>query len=133
MSTQYVTSVKSERMQVVADRIDAGTGTATVKIYTTPRPATGATPTGATLLATLDLPVPCGTVVDGVLELDLPASANVVATGDHNWARVSDRDGGAVCDMGTGLAASGADMEIPIATLYSGAVLKPTAGYLRDA
>jgi hypothetical protein len=133
MSTQYVTSVKTARMEAVRSKINTGTGTSCVKIYTSPRPATGGTPTGATILASLDLPADCGSVADGVLTLTLPASSTVLATGDHNWARVFDRDGGIVADMGTGLTGGGADMEIPVATLYSGATLKPTAGYLRDA
>lgn len=132
MTIAYATALKNARMEEVKAAIDTGTGTATIKIYTSPRPATGGTPTGATLLATHNINTPCGTVSNGELALDLAADSTIAADGIHYWARVLDRDGAFVCDMSTGLPASGADIEIGASQLYTGGKLTPTSAYLRD-
>jgi hypothetical protein len=132
MTVAYATALKATRMTAVKNAIETGSGTATIKIYTSPRPATGGTPTGATLLATHNINNPCGTVSGGDLALDLAAESTVAADGAPNWARVADRDGGFVCDMSVGLPSSGADLEIAAAQLYTGGKLTPTSAYLRD-
>lgn len=132
MTTQYIDAVKYERMTAVKAKIDTGSGTAGIKVYTTPRPATGAAPTGATLLVTINLNNPCGTVTDGDLALDTEAQSTIAADGAPSWARVTDRDGNAVGDMTVGLPGSGADLEIGASYLYAGGKLTPTSAYLRD-
>jgi hypothetical protein len=132
MTVAYATAVKANRMTQVKNAIETGSGTACIKVYTSPRPATGGTPTGATLLATHNINNPCGTVTGADLELSLAAESTIAATGEHAWARVLDRDGAFVADMSTGLPASNADMEIGAATLYAGGKLTPTSAYLRD-
>jgi hypothetical protein len=132
MTIAFSNAVKFNRMSAVADAIDTGTGTSCIKIYTAPRPATGGTPTGATLLATINLNAPCGTVVNGDLELDTATETTIAADGTHAWARILDRDGGFVADLSTGLPSSGADIEIGASQLYTGGKLTPTSTYLRD-
>jgi hypothetical protein len=132
MTILYANTLKAARMEEVKAAIDTGTGTACINVYTSPRPATGGTPTGATLLVTVDLNSPCGTVVNGDLELDYVDSPTIAASGAHTWARVLDRDGGFVGDMTTGLPESGADFEIGASQLYAGGKLDITSAFLRD-
>jgi hypothetical protein len=132
MTIAYAAALKNARMTQTKNAIETGSGTACIKIYTSPRPATGGTPTGATLLATHNINNPCGTVANGELALDLAADSTVAADGVHAWARVLDRDGSFVCDMSTGLPGSGADIEIGASQLYTGGKLTPTSAYLRD-
>lgn len=132
MTIAWATAVKTARMEASKTKIDTGTGTACFKVYTSPRPATGGTPTGATLLATHNINAPCGTVTDGVLALDLATESTVVADGVPNWARLLDRDGAFVADLSVGLPSSGADIEIGASQLYTGGKLLPVSASLRD-
>jgi hypothetical protein len=132
MTVQYIDSVKYSRMEAVRAKIDTGSGTACIKVYTTPRPATGGTPTGATLLATINLGNPSGTTTAGDLALSVAAETIIAASGAPNWARVLDRDGAVVGDMSVGLPGSGADLEVGSSYLYAGGKLLPTSAYLRD-
>lgn len=66
MSITYNTTLKNTRLQDVADAIDdPGSPGGSLKIGTT---AMG------TVLATIPLPVPCGTVSAGVLTFDTPVT-----------------------------------------------------------
>lgn len=133
MTIKYGATLKGARMSQVKAAIETGSGTAAILVYTSPRPATGGTPTGATLLATHPIANPCGTIDgNGDLVLDLAAESTITADGAHNWARVVDRDGAFVGDMTTGTPGSGADLEIGASYLYAGGKLTPTAAYLRD-
>jgi|PlaIllAssembly_1097288.scaffolds.fasta_scaffold00380_10 hypothetical protein len=135
MTVRYALAVKIDRMTAVKDALDSGTGTAGIKVYTSPMPAsTDSPPTGATLLVTHNLDLPCGTVngTTGDLELDLAADSTVVADGAPYWARFIDRDGNAVCDALTGLPGSGADVEVGASYVYTGGKLTPTTAFLRD-
>jgi hypothetical protein len=133
MTIAYAIALKQARMGEVKAAIETGAGTAAIKIYTNPRPATGATPTGATLLATHNINNPCGTVdSNGDLVLDLAADSTIAADGTPTWARVLDRDGAFVADMSCGIPGSGADVEIGASQLYTGGKLTPTSAKLRD-
>jgi hypothetical protein len=132
MTIAYATALKQSRMTQVKSAIETGTGTACLKIYTSPRPATGATATG-TLLDTHNINNPCGTVdSNGDLVLDLATESTIVADGAPFWARCLDRDGGFVADMSVGIPASNADVEIGASMLYTGGKLTPTSAKLRD-
>lgn len=132
MTALYATTIKAARMTAVKTAIETGSGTATLNVYTTPKPAAGDPPTGATLLATHDINNPCGTVTGGDLALDLATESTILADGIPLWARVLDRDGAFVCDLTVGAPASGADIEIGASQLYAGGKLTPTSAYLRD-
>lgn len=132
MTIQYADAVMADRMTAVKNRIDAGTGTACIKLYTSPRPATGAAPTGATLLATINLDSPCGAVVNGDLELAVVTPVSIAASGAHAWGRILDRDGNFVGDGSTGLPDSAADIRVAASMLYVGGNLNIASAYLRD-
>lgn len=125
-------AVMDARSAAMRDRIDAGTGTSAILIYSGLRPETTGNPTTGTMLVQVDLPYPCGAVAGGELQLDTPAWVNVLATGDCAWARVVDRDGTAILDMDVGLTGSGADMEVNTLTVYAGGLLGIVAAVLRE-
>lgn len=98
-------ATKQELMEAIAARLDGGA----VKFYTSPRPATADTAiTSQTLLLSVDLPDPAGTVTAGAFE---GAAIDVgVGTADGNaaWCRVVDSTAAAIGDGDVGLTGSGA-------------------------
>lgn len=87
MAMAYNTTVRSARMQAVADAIDAGAGAGYIEICTT---------SYASVLATIPLADPCGSVSSGVLTLDCsPAIEDTSAdnSGTAAIARLKDSDG----------------------------------------
>lgn len=103
MAIGLATALRTSRMQLIADAVDAGSGAGKLQFYTAPRPATGGTAT--TLLAEITLNDPCGSVTDGVLTLDIDpllqdTSAN--ATGTCTWARLVTSDNAFVADLSVG-------------------------------
>ena len=112
MTTRLGVALKNARLQAVLDKLDAGASHGTVKLYTSPRiAAIGDTPTG-TLVATLDLAEPCGSVTSGVATLGLPADSAVIADGVVTWALWCDGDGNQVMDTDVGNLASSAEVRI---------------------
>lgn len=87
MAMSYNTTVRSSRMQVVADAIDAGAGAGYVEICAA---------SYASVLATIPMADPCGSVSSGVLTFDCtPAIADSSAdnTGTAAIARIKDSTG----------------------------------------
>ncbi len=129
MTVVYNTTVKSTRMQMVADYIDSKTL----------QPSTGAPAagklvigtsalSGATgVLATLTLPTPCGTVSNGVLTLGTVPSAAATAGGTAAKAEIRNN---ADTPIITGLTVNtlNADILIATTTIASGQTVQVTSG-----
>lgn len=122
----YSDALRTARAQLLATAIDEGSaGAATLKIYTGPRPAPGATITSQVLLVTLQFPHPCAqSVTGGVLTLKPLAEMMVTGNGVHAWGRIADRDGDFVADLDVGPPGLGTDIEIPANELYEGAMVR---------
>lgn len=108
MSVDYPVSVLNERLQVVADDIDAGSTNGWLRLLDL----------GGTILSSFQLARPMGTVSGGVLtfnglSLIDPAAA---ATGTAARARVEDGDGNIVI---SGLVVGGANPEIAMSPTYN--------------
>ena len=87
MSTtlSFTTTRKSSQMNLVEGWLSGGS----IKVYTTPRPATSDTAiTTQTLLVTITLPDPAGTVTNGVFTSASISQATVTNTGSAVWCRV---------------------------------------------
>lgn len=82
-------AVKQARSTAIFNAINAGAGPGLIKFYSAPRPVTGAEPTG-TLLGTITLTDPCGTVDNVGLHLVAEAVTQAIAGGVITWARVTD-------------------------------------------
>lgn len=119
-------------MQIILDALDTGAGAnATIKFYGAGvgRPATGAAITDQTLIGTLDMSAPSGTITTGVLTLDT-VSDDVSADADEDieWARFLDKDGGFVMDAGCGITGSGEDIIFNTLTARVGGVVQVLSG-----
>jgi hypothetical protein len=111
-------------MQEILDAIDAGAGAATLKLYTGPRPATGAAISGETLLGTMTFTDPAGTVTTGVLTFDtIAGETNAPDNGVVAWARINDSNGAFVVDLDVGITGSGADIEINNINIVAGGTI----------
>lgn len=84
MAVIYAADVITDRLQAVIDQIDAGTGAGTLEIGTTGM---------ASVLATITLADPCGTISTNVLTFTMPQSdTSADATGTAAAARIRDSD-----------------------------------------
>jgi hypothetical protein len=115
----YATALQTTRMEAVKTVIDAGAGAGVLTIYGGARPATGAALSGQTLLATLTLSDPCGTVTGGVLTFSaITADASADADGTATWARITDSTGAFVADLNVGT--SDADIILNTVNIVTG-------------
>lgn len=111
MSVTYPNNVKAARMTAVRDLMDAGSGGGKLEIGTAGM---------ATVLATISLSDPAGTVSAGVLTLSgFPKSDTADATGTAAAARIRDSDNN---DVITGLTVgtSGADIVLDSVNITTG-------------
>lgn len=128
MAIGYATTLRTNRMTQVVNAIDAGASTGKLRLYTTPRPATGAAITTQTLLAELAFADPCGTVTNGVLTFSaLTDDSNADASGIAVWARVVDSDGNFVMDMSVTATGGGGDIELNSTAIVAGGLVQGTA------
>ncbi len=101
-------ALRNSRVDLVRAAIDVGAGVATLKVYDGTRPGTGGGLSTQNLLATFNLPVPCGVSAAGVLTFGVIPSATAVRAGTATWFRILDRNGAFVADGNVGT--SGADL-----------------------
>lgn len=112
MAVTYTTAVKTARMNAVKDQIDAGDGAGKLEIGTSGM---------ASVLATITLDDPCGTVTNGVLTFSsMPRSdTSADASGTAAAARIRDSNN---TDVVTGLTVgtSGADIILDSTSITAG-------------
>jgi hypothetical protein len=121
MPVNYNTNVKNSRMTDVRDAIDAGSGPGTLEICTT-----GYT----TVLSTITLSDPCGTISGGVLTFSgTPISATASANGTAALARFKDSTGTVVAD-GLTVGTSGQNVTVSTTTFTSGQNVDMTSATL---
>lgn len=115
--------------------IDLASTPGVLKLYPSPRPATGAA-AGVTLLATIVFSDPCGTVDAAGLHLTSPAPAQAVAAGIIRWGRIEDGDGNFVMDGDVRMAADSdvaiADILIDVAQVYVGSFVNLTSAVIAE-
>lgn len=103
MAVVYSTTVKNSRLTVVRDAIDAGSAAGYIEIGTSGM---------GTVLATINLADPCGSVSSGVLTFSAPVSdTNADATGTAAEARIKDSNG-TVIISGLTVGTSGANINL---------------------
>ena len=112
MAVTYTTAVKTARMNAVKDQIDAGAGAGKLEIGTSGM---------ASVLATITLADPCGTVTNGVLTFSsMPRSdTSADASGTAAAARIRDSNN---VDIVTGLTVgtSGTDIILDSVSITAG-------------
>jgi hypothetical protein len=111
MAVVYSTTVKNSRLTVVRDAIDAGSSNGTLEIGTTGM---------ASVLATIPLADPCGSVATGVLTFTMPQSdTSADAAGTAAEARIKDSNG-TVIVSGLTVGTSGANINLSSTTIAIG-------------
>ena len=95
------TAAANAVLNALNDLVNAGSGPGTIKLYTGTKPAGPATAiTTQTLLGTLTLADPAGTVASGAWTFGAITSDSAAdAGGTATWARISDSDGVGVIDI----------------------------------
>jgi len=121
MGVIYASGLRTTRMEAVKTAIDAGSGAGKLKIYTSG---------GGTLLATLTLSDPCGTVSGDVLTLSaITSDTSADATGTAAEAKITTS---ADADVVTGLTVgtSGTNIVLNTVSIVAGATVAMTSGTL---
>ena len=112
MAVTYTTAVKTARMNAVKDQIDAGAGAGKLEIGTSGM---------ASVLATITLADPCGTVTNGVLTFSSMPRSDTSADASGTAAAARIRDSNDV-DIVTGLTVgtSGTDIILDSTSITAG-------------
>jgi len=124
MAVTYTTAVKTARMTAVRDAIDAGSSAGYIEIGTTGM---------ASVLATIPLTDPCGSVTNGVLTFTMPHSdTSADNTGTAAAARIRTSN---ATDIVTGLTVgtTGADINLDSVSITAGQTVTLTAGSITHA
>lgn len=126
MAVTYSTAAKTARMQAIVAQIDAGAGPGTLEIGTTGM---------ASVLATLTLADPCGTVSGAVLSFDFdPDISDTSAdnTGTAAVAQIKDSNG-TVIISGLTVGTSGTDVVLDSVSITAGQTVTLTTGTITHA
>lgn len=111
MPVNYSTTVKNTRMTAVRDAIDAGASAGVLEIGTTSM---------ASVLASITLADPCGSVSGGVLTFTMPQSdTSADATGTAAEARIKDSSG-TVIISGLTVGTSGSNINLSSLAVTAG-------------
>ena len=127
MAVTYTTTVKTARMQAVANAIDGGAGAGKLVIGTAGMAAT---------LATLTLVDPCGAVANGVLTLDFDPDISATATGTGAAAAakiVTSTDVDVITGLTVTATGAGGDITLDNTSINSGQTVTITAGTITHA
>lgn len=117
MTIQYSVTHQTNNMTDVVTQ--AGT-TGYLLIYTGAQPAHCSTAASGTLLASLPMANPIGTVSSGVLTMSAITSAAAVATGTAGYWRICTSSAGTTCIAQGSVGTSGADLNLSSTSLASG-------------
>lgn len=129
---RLVPTVKESMLNQVKAALDAGSGPATIKIYTGTQPTL---PTDAvttqTCLGTLTFSDPCGTV-GGTYPGEFHASAitadsSADATGTASWARIADSTGATVMDINISVTGGGGALQMNTTNVVLGGPITVTS------
>lgn len=121
MAYVYNVNVRNSRLAVVRDAIDAGPGGGLIKIGTAGM---------ATVLSTVILSDPCGTIAAGVLTFTAPrVDISADASGFGVAAQITDSTGVVVISgLTVGLSGSGADVIISLQNIAVGSIVTFVSG-----
>jgi len=101
MSIGIVSSLRNDRLQLVVDKLDAGSTGAEIRLYGGLRPSTAGLTTS--LIGTCTCSKPAGTISNGVFTLSsITGDVSADSTGTITWARFVDSDGLFVMDINCG-------------------------------
>jgi hypothetical protein len=117
------------RLNGVIAFLAGGAENAQAQVYSGARPALGETPMG-TLLASIVLMEPLGTLVDGLLAITPTNEVMIVNTGQATWARVVNGNGSVAWDCDVSDLNGVGELRLPSTTLYAGGYTRIVSGLL---
>lgn len=120
MAVVYSVAVRSARLQVVANAIDAGVGSGRLLVGTLGM---------GTLIVNIPLAKPCGVVAAGVLTFSVPQVANASAAGLAAEAQMTD-SAGTVVISGLTVGLAGTDLIISNNPVGNGAPVSFISGQI---
>lgn len=119
----FAAARRQSRGELLASWLDGGR----IDVLSGTRPATADTAiTTQTLLVSIALPDPAGTVSDGVWEADAIEAAMIVADGTAAWARLFDAADAVVADVDVGITNSDAALWLDNLSLVTGGLVTVT-------
>ena len=128
LSTAHAALRAAAALSATLTALNAGTSGATVSLYATTRPATGADAGGAAQ-AVITLPKPAGVISGGVLTLGAAEDALILSTGVTLWARV-EANGVILLDCDVSDTGGSATIRLATTTLYAGGSVRMASGIL---
>lgn len=123
------TELNEYRLNGVIAFLAAGAENARAQVYDGTRPALGETPIG-TLLASIVLMEPLGTLADGLLTITPTDEVMIVNTGQATWARVVNGNGSVAWDCDVSDLNGTGELRLPSTTLYAGGYTRIVSGLL---
>lgn len=132
MTIGQTNNFKNAALEGRRDYLDLGSNVARILVYGNdqPRPATGATAT-STLLVTIDLDKPSGTISAGELTLVAGDDAIVAVSGTALWARIINGNGDIAFDCDVSNTAGSGEVKLPSTALFAGGTTRLVSGVLR--
>lgn len=125
--------LRSARIALVRDALDAGGLAGVIRLYSGTRPAPGGAITTQVLQCSVPLAYPCGTVSGPTLTFDEPEDDGVRVAGDEiTWARLVDSDDVFVADATVTAVDGGGDIIINSTVGLVGGPIRFVAGSLTD-
>lgn len=130
MATRLTAATRNAACDAVVDLLDAGSGAATIKVYTGTQPTLASDAATGTLLVTITTADPAfGASSSGVATLaGTPLSATGVAAGTAGWARIADSAGVTVLDGSVTATGGGGQIELATTTISVGVTVQITSG-----
>lgn len=113
----------------IMDAIDAGSGAGTLKVYAGTMPANADTAiTDQTLLGTLTLADPCGSVTNKTLTFGaITQDSAADATGTASFARIADSSGTTVMDVDITATGGGGTLTLNTVSIVAGGPIAVTS------
>ncbi len=133
MAVGLATGLRNARLDQITAKIDLGAAAGKLRIYNSPRPATGGTIT-STLLAELVFSDPsAGAAAGGTLTMNAITQDSMADnSGTALWARVIDSDGNFVADMSVTAVGGGGDVQLNSTTIVAGGVVQVNSATFTD-
>ncbi|WP_305046323.1 hypothetical protein [Geoalkalibacter sp.] len=126
MGITLVLDVRNARLEAIRAALDDAPAPGTLKIFTAPRPATGASITSQIEIATLTFSKPCGNVVAGTLVFAPiagdPSANHTVDLGQDLplWGRFYNGYGATIMDANVSAAGGGGDIILSTLQIVAG-------------
>lgn len=129
MTIRLATTARNAATDAVVDLLDAGSGPATIKLYTGAQPGSAQDAATGTLLATVTLADPAfGAASSGSATLTDAAAVTAAASGAAGWFRAADSDGNTVFDGSVSNTSGSGDLKLSTVDIVAGGSVDLTGG-----